>query len=346
MIIIYQDNPFLLLKPDFPYLYIMVRKEIKEELHPRNLHRRRYDFPTLILALPALASFVSKNKFGNLSVDFSNPDAVKELNRALLKYFYNISNWDIPKGYLCPPIPGRADYLHYLADLLAKSNTGILPPGNKINVLDIGTGANCIYPILGTSIYGWQFIGSEIDSKALHSAQENLLANPQLLSKIDLRNQENPAHILTGIVRSSDVFDISICNPPFHDSLEAAEAGNKRKVKNLTGKKDLKVKLNFGGQSNEIWCKGGEVAFIQKIIQESKTYKYNCFWFTSLVSKEEHLKELIIALKNARVTERKIIQMSQGNKKSRFIAWTFLNPEQQADWATKRWVPTAGGGGR
>jgi len=324
----------------------MSKEAIKEELHPRNLHRGRYDFPALTQSQRALANFVSENKYGNLSIDFSNPDAVKELNRALLKHFYTISNWDIPKGYLCPPIPGRADYLHYLADLLAESNAGKLPQGNKINVLDIGTGANCIYPLLGSSIYDWHFIASEIDLKALNAAKENLSANPQLIPKIELRHQENPAHVLTGIIKSSDVFDISICNPPFHDSLEAAEAGNKRKVKNLTGKKDPKVKLNFGGQSNEIWCKGGEVAFIQKIIQESKTYKYNCFWFTSLVSKEEHLKELIIAIKNARATERQIIQMSQGNKKSRFIAWTFLNPEQQADWATKRWAPTAGECGR
>jgi 23S rRNA (adenine1618-N6)-methyltransferase len=110
-----------------------------------------------------------------------------------------------------------------------------------------------------------------------------------------------------------------------------------RKVKNLRGKVGKKVQLNFGGQSNELWCDGGELAFIQKMIKESIVYKYNCFWFTTIVSKEEHLKVLILALKKARVADRKIIQMAHGNKKSRILAWTFLNPEKQENWRKMRW---------
>lgn len=315
----------------------MSEKAIKSELHPKNLHRERYDFPSLIASHPALVKFVSQNKYGDLSIDFADPKAVKELNRALLKHFYQIAEWDIPSGYLCPPIPGRADYLHYLAELLSESNSGKLPTGEKINVLDIGAGANCIYPLLGNSIYNWKFIGSEIDPKALDAAQDNLYANPQFRGKVTLRLQQNPKEILTGILKPDDVFDLIICNPPFHESQEAARAGSSRKVKNLKGKVGKKVTLNFGGQSNELWCEGGELAFIQKMIQESKIFKFNCFWFTSLVSKEEHLRELVLALKKVRVADRKIIQMIHGNKKTRFIAWTFLNPEQQENWQKRRW---------
>ncbi|WP_425636831.1 23S rRNA (adenine(1618)-N(6))-methyltransferase RlmF [Algoriphagus yeomjeoni] len=310
----------------------------KTALHPRNAHRERFDFPSLIGSQPDLGKFVSENKYGDLSIDFADPNAVKELNRALLKHFYKISEWNIPDGYLCPPIPGRADYLHYLADLLADSNGIKLPEGDKINVLDIGTGANCIYPILGNSIYDWNFIGSEIDEKALDSAQENLYANPQFRGKITLRLQENPKEILTGIIKSDDVFDLVICNPPFHESQAAAEAASTRKVKNLKGKVGKKVTLNFGGTNNELWCEGGESAFIQKMIRESVTFKYNCYWFTTIVSKEEHVRELILALKKARVSDRKVIEMTQGNKKSRFIAWTFQNPEQQENWRKRKWI--------
>lgn len=309
----------------------------KTALHPRNAHRERYDFPSLISSQPDLGKFVSENKYGDLSIDFAGPKAVIELNRALLKHFYKISAWDIPSGYLCPPIPGRVDYLHYLADLLADSNGRKLPTGDKINMLDIGTGANCIYPMLGASLYNWNFIGSEIDAKALDSAQDNLYANPQFRGKITLRLQENSKEILNGIIKSDDVFDMVICNPPFHESQAAAEAASTRKVKNLKGKVGKKVTLNFGGKNNELWCEGGELAFIHKMIHESVTFKFNCFWFTSIVSKEEHLKELVLALKKARVADRKIIQMTQGNKKSRFIAWTFLNPEQQENWRKRRW---------
>ena len=312
-------------------------KTLKSGLHPRNIHRDRYDFPALIQSEANLKPFVAENKYGDLSIDFANPEAVKTLNRALLKHFYQISNWDIPAGYLCPPIPGRADYIHHMADLLSQSNGGKLPNSEKIRILDLGTGANCIYPLLGNSIYNWSFVGTEIDPKALDAAQANLYANPQFRGKIILRIQEDPSHILEKIIRYDDVFDLSICNPPFHGSQAEAEAGSIRKVKNLKGKVGKKVHLNFGGQSHELWCDGGELAFIQKMIKESMVYKYICFWFTTLVSKEEHLKELILALKKARVADRKIIQMTHGNKKSRILAWTFLNPEKQEGWRKRRW---------
>jgi len=312
-------------------------KKTKTALHPRNAHRERYDFPSLISSRPELEQFVSENAYGDLSIDFADPKAVIELNRALLTHFYKISEWNIPDGYLCPPIPGRADYLHYLADLLADSYGKKLPSGHEIKVLDIGTGANCIYPMLGNAIYDWSFVGSEIDTVALDSAQANLYANPQFRGKITLRLQENSKEILTGIIKSDDVFDLVTCNPPFHESQAAAEASSTRKVKNLQGKIGKKITLNFGGQSNELWCEGGELSFIHKMIRESMVFKFNCFWFTSIVSKEEHLKELIIGLKKARVADRKVIQMTLGNKKSRFIAWTFLNEEQQANWRKRRW---------
>ena len=96
----------------------------KSKLHPRTKHRGRYDFTKLIVGCPELAEFVKPNNYGDESVDFSDPQAVKTLNKALLKFFYDVSFWEIPSNYLCPPIPGRADYIHYVADLLATGNGG------------------------------------------------------------------------------------------------------------------------------------------------------------------------------------------------------------------------------
>lgn len=118
-------------------------------LHPRNVHRGQYDFPLLSEYNPRLSAFVARNAFGKESIDFANAEAVKSLNGALLHQAYGIRDWDIPPQYLCPPVPGRADYLHYLADLLAANNTGVIPLGKIVKVLDIGTGANCIYPLIG-----------------------------------------------------------------------------------------------------------------------------------------------------------------------------------------------------
>lgn len=120
-------------------------------LHPRNRHLGRYDFPRLIAGSPELERFVILNPYGRQSIDFADPAAVKAFNRALLQQFYDVREWDIPDGYLCPPIPGRADYLHYLADLLGASHDGLIPRGPSLRALDVGTGANCIYPCSATT---------------------------------------------------------------------------------------------------------------------------------------------------------------------------------------------------
>ncbi|MEO6324921.1 MAG: RlmF-related methyltransferase, partial [Thermoanaerobaculia bacterium] len=121
----------------------------KPGLHPRNPHRHRYDFSQLIASSPALGPYVRPNAHGDPSIDYANPDAVLALNRALLKHVHGIAHWDVPPGFLCPPVPGRADYLHHAADLLAGSNGGEIPRGSGVRVLDIGVGANVIYPVIG-----------------------------------------------------------------------------------------------------------------------------------------------------------------------------------------------------
>ena len=88
-----------------------------------------------------------------------------------------------------------------------------------------------------------------------------------------------------------------MCNPPFHGSLAEADAGSQRKRKNLGLENRQSAKLNFGGQKAELWCAGGELAFIGNIIGESKQYAHQVLWFTSLVSKSVHLKPLKSLLK-------------------------------------------------
>lgn len=309
----------------------------KNALHPRNRHRQRYDFSILTKTCPELSPFVRLNEFDNQTIDFANPEAVLALNRALLKQYYKINYWNIPPGYLCPPIPGRADYIHYLADLLAASNNGTAPTGDKIKCLDIGVGANCIYPIIGSSEYGWHFVGSDVENTALKSAAIILEKNATLKSKVVLRLQKNDKNILRGIIQKDEKFDVSLCNPPFHSSQTASQEGTLRKLSNLNKKKITKVNLNFGGKSKELWCNGGEEAFIKKMIEESQLFSDSCLWFTTLVAKSEHLKYIYTALNDTKVSEFKTIPMAQGNKTSRFVAWTYLNDEQRREWASKRW---------
>ena len=304
----------------------------KKTLHPRNYHNNRYDFVALIKSENSLNEFVKPNKYGDLSIDFANPDAVIALNKALLSHFYSVKNWSIPQGYLCPPIPGRADYIHHIADLLAKTNGNKIPKGKHIKGLDIGIGANCIYPIIGVSVYDWNFTGSDIDKTSIESAQNIINSNESLKGNITVKLQENSKNIFKGIINSTDKFHFTLCNPPFHKSLADTLAGNNRKVQNLTKEVSSKNNLNFGGKNNELWCEGGEVAFIKKMIKESFEFSKNCLWFTTLVSRKENLDFIYDALEDIEVMEYKTIDMAHGQKISRVIAWTFLTQEEQKEF--------------
>ena len=311
------------------------KNQVKDRLHSRNKHRERYDFKELVASNPALKPFVFVNQYGSETIDFFNPEAVKSLNAALLKLHYNINDWSIPSGYLCPPIPGRADYIHHIADFLRSKNFGKFP--KELKVLDIGVGANCVYPLIGATEYKWNFVGSDIDETAVNSAKAILANNPQFDELIEIRHQTFQRTIFRGIIQENELFDLSICNPPFHASANEAQSGTARKLKNLKADNKREIVLNFGGQSNELWCEGGEIAFLKAMIKQSKNYGHNCFWFSSLVSKESNLRAVYSELKHFKAIEVVTLPMGQGNKTSRVVAWTFLTPEEQIKWKKDRW---------
>ncbi len=306
----------------------------KNTLHPRNLHRTRYDFEKLISNCPELKAFVSINKHGIETIDFSNPNAVKTLNRALLQTYYGVQNWDIPKNYLCSPIPGRADYIHYIADLLAESNNNQIPNTSSVLGLDIGTGSNLIYPILGNAIYNWSFVATDIDKKAIENCSKIIGANPKLIDAISLQQQTESRFIFKNIITPEDRFAFTMCNPPFHASAEEANKSASRKVSNLNPKEKRNTNpvLNFGGQNAELWCNGGEIAFITQMIYESAKYASQCLWFTTLVSKKENLPSIYKTLKKVNAVSVQTIDMAQGQKNSRIVAWSFLNEAQRNSW--------------
>jgi len=324
------------------------------ELHPRNKHHGRYDFDELIKSSPELNKYVITNAYDDRTIDFFDPAAVKMLNKALLKHFYGIVFWDIPENYLCPPIPGRADYIHHIADLLADDkhsgnksrNNFFLSEGSapaqekEVKCLDIGVGANCIYPIIGCMEYGWTFIGSDIDPVAVESAKNIVRKNPLLKGKIEIRLQPDRTNFFNGILLKGEYVDITICNPPFHSSAEEAKEVAQKKIRNLMQNKaaelrsqnpdsmfgqnpDSKPVPNFGGQNNELWCPGGEEQFVRDMAFQSRNFASQCRWFSSLIAKKESLRGVYSALKKVGAAEVKTIPMGQGNKISRIVAWRF-----------------------
>jgi len=309
-------------------------------LHPRNPHQGRYDFEALCKSQPLLKPFVIENAYGDQTIDFANPDAVLALNQSLLALFYQVKLWQIPPGYLCPPIPGRADYIHYLADLLAADNEGEVPTGKQVRVLDIGCGANCIYPIIGSQAYGWKFVGSDIDPVSVKCAQAIVSSNSSLAKHIKLVLQKDADAIFKGVIKSNEYYQLTLCNPPFHASMAEANNSNQRKQKNLQHnrlkrkghspyntnivvKDNSKQALNFGGQGAELWCPGGEMHFLTRMARESVVFREQVNWFSTLVSKKENVKELTHILNKIGAAQIEVVNMAQGQKVSRLIAWKF-----------------------
>lgn len=319
------------------------------QLHPRNPHQGRYDFAALTRALPELAKHTITNPKGEPTINFSDHGAVRVLNQALLAQFYGVKFWDIPDGYLCPPIPGRADYIHYVADLLAQTthvNADNNPPtGKQIHALDIGTGASAIYPIIGSQSYGWRFTASDIDPISVNTAALICEANPKLKGAVKVKLQPEPKRFFKNIIGRQDYFDVVVCNPPFHASMAEAMESNSRKQHNLqrhrgkneneqvsrssTKSGNAAQNLNFGGQHKELWSTGGEITFLTNMIKESQQFAEHVGWFTSLVSKSENVKPLQLLLKELDVAQMRIIEMSQGQKSTRVLAWRFTLDESE-----------------
>ena len=354
---------------------LKMSSSIKEGFHIRNKHRSRYDFPMLINAVPQLKEFVKPNPYGDDSINWANATAVTCLNKALLVAYYSVEDWVIPQKFLTPPVPSRADYIHHVADLIHT----YIPPTATVRCLDIGTGANCIYPLIGHAEYKWHFVGTDVDSEALEVAQNIVTANKATIgNRIQFRQQPDPQDIfLGGVIRSGEKFACSVCNPPFHATevrkksvffisffsytyllssfvtlkfpsisllyfhyQEEAREGSIRKWKNLNlAKKGLVKKnktpvLNFGGQTSELIYPGGEMKFLLRMIRQSghPSIRNNVLWFTTLVSKAANLDTSYRFLEEEKIDEHLTVEMIHGNKKSRIIAWTFIQEKDRQKW--------------
>ena len=290
-------------------------------MHAQNPYCDRYDLKRFATHHSKLKNHIVLNLSGEETIDFSNSTAVYELNKAMLLADFNVEKYELPMGYLIPPIPGRLDYLLHLQEfILEKFN---IDKNTKLRGLDIGAGANGIYCVLGSQHFNWTMVGSECDTKAVEIANANIQHTKTLKENIEIRHQENKSFLFKNMIHSDEHFDFTVCNPPFHTSKEEALRGSQRKLNNLGREFDKKdVALNFEGQANELWCNGGEALFVKRLIKESVLYKTQISVFSTLVSKTASLtpikKQLIKAKANYEV-----LSMDLGNKKSRILLWWF-----------------------
>lgn len=279
-------------------------------MHPRNRYAPPHDFPVLAQLEPRLAPFLKYAPDGRTTLDFSQPEAVYLLNRTLLLRDYQLRHWDIPAENLIPPIPGRLDYIHALHDL---------HPTIK-RVLDIGTGASLIYPILGVGEYGWSFLASEVDGRSYRVASAILKANFILRGRVKVVRQPDPERVLHNVLGEDERVDVTMCNPPFFPDEASARAAASKKWNKL-GRSS--THLSFRGTGSELRTPGGEAAFIHRMIRESADFAGQVAWFTTLVSKNGYLRAAAATLNRLGARDVQIIPLEQGNKRMRMLAWTF-----------------------
>ena len=287
-------------------------------MHPQNPYNKRYDLKRLTKHHSLLQKYIVLNPDQEETIDFSSSEAIYALNKAMLLADFRLKDFQLPKGYLIPPIPGRLDYLLYIRDFLSEKFN--ISNDTKLRGLDVGSGANGIYCILGAQYFNWKMVGIDSDAKAVEISNNNINFSKELKNKIDIHYQQNKSFLFKNIVGLDELFDFMVCNPPFHNSKEDAIKGSLRKLNNLSTKKEFT--LNFDGQANELWCNGGEILFIKRLIKESSYYKDQIKVFSSLVSKSDSLAKIKKQLNKVNA-DFHITSMVLGNKKGRYIFWWF-----------------------
>ncbi|OUC48371.1 hypothetical protein D917_01229 [Trichinella nativa] len=191
-------------------------------MHPRNFYRNNPpNFAELALQYPDFRQHCAIDIYGKVNFNFKNPDAIRALTNVLLKKDFGLSI-EIPPDSLVPRIPGRLNYIHWLQDLAASHF-----PDESVRCIDIGSGASCIYPLLGAKVCGWKFIAVEKLPDAIECARKNVMKN-NLQNLISVVEVDGPINLYNVVEQlgTEMICSFCMCNPPFFDSQRKEGPGN------------------------------------------------------------------------------------------------------------------------
>ncbi|OJD13922.1 hypothetical protein AJ78_05685 [Emergomyces pasteurianus Ep9510] len=292
----------------------------------RNIYKNDVDFATLALQYPNFSKHLRQNN----QLDFTDPDAVQELTKSLLKRDFGL-HLNLPDDRLCPPVPNRFNYILWLQDLVdstGESYSDGYDPGREVLGLDIGTGASCIYPLLGCAQRpNWRFIATDIDAKNLKYAQGNVQRN-NLDARIQVveSTSTNALVPLKSITIPESRLDFTMCNPPFYESrhelILAAKAKQRPPFSACTG------------AEVEMITAGGEVEFVARMIRESIQLRDRVQWYTSMAGKFSSIATLVNLLHEVGNKNWVVAEFVQGSKTRRWaIGWSWMDYRPAADTA-------------
>ncbi|KAL4927295.1 DUF890 domain protein [Aspergillus undulatus] len=282
----------------------------------RNLYKDGVDFASLALQSADFAKFLKPNN----QLDFTDPDAVRQLTVSLLKRDFDLKV-DIPDKRLCPPIPNRLNYILWLQDLLDTTGDEYrdnYDPDRDVTGLDIGTGCCSIYPLLGVSMRPkWNFIASDIDDENIKTSTQTVKAN-ELDSRVRIVKTGPDDALIPLQTFGVERIDFAMCNPPFYASQDEMIASAKEKERPPFSA--------CTGAKVEMVTNGGEVSFVSRMIAESIELKDRVLWYTSMLGKLSSVSVLVENLIEMGNNNYAVTEFVQGNKTRRWaIAWSWAD---------------------
>ncbi|XP_022860145.1 U6 small nuclear RNA (adenine-(43)-N(6))-methyltransferase isoform X2 [Olea europaea var. sylvestris] len=333
-------------------------------IHPRNKYSENPpDFGLLASLYPSFEPYVFYSLDGRPRIDWTDFNATRELTRVLLLHDHGL-NWWIPDGQLCPTVPNRSNYIHWIEDLLASDLIPCTRGNSVVKGFDIGTGANCIYPLLGASLLGWTFVGSDVTDVAIEWANRNVKSNPHLSELIEIRRVDTETKIfdaeelqnkqkdnINSYVDSTNTVSVDMGPSPSFSLRSQSVKNSYHGPPVLVGvvkdgesfdfcmcnppffmtmeEAGLNPKTSCGGTPEEMVCLGGEEAFITRIIEDSAQLKRAFRWYTSMVGRKSNLNILTSKLWNVGVTVVKTTEFVQGQTSRWGLAWSFMPPSRK-----------------
>ncbi|KAK4445974.1 hypothetical protein QBC34DRAFT_450998 [Podospora aff. communis PSN243] len=245
-------------------------------------------------------------------LDFNDPLAMMQLTKTLLKVDFGLKI-ELPDDRLCPPVPNRHNYILWLKRLLDTSSYE--PSGRKICGVDIGTGASCIYPLLGTAQRPWRFVATDIDPKSLDYARRNVRLNG-LEDRIQVLERERASPLIPLSDLPVESVDFVMMNPPFYSSEDEMLSSAQRK--------ERPPHSACTGAPVEMVCEGGEVAYIGRMMDESLVLRDRVQWYTAMVGKASSIETLVERLRKNNIDNFAVTEFVQGNKTRRWaLGWSF-----------------------
>uniref|UniRef100_G3U5Q4 U6 small nuclear RNA (adenine-(43)-N(6))-methyltransferase n=1 Tax=Loxodonta africana TaxID=9785 RepID=G3U5Q4_LOXAF len=291
---------------------------LSKSMHARNRYKDKPpDFAYLASKYPDFKQHVQINLNGRVSLNFKDPEAVRALTCTLLREDFGLSI-DIPLERLIPTVPLRLNYIHWVEDLIGHqdSDRSTLRRG-----IDIGTGASCIYPLLGATLNGWYFLATEVDDICFNYAKKNVEQNNLSdLIKAQVVKVPQKTLLMDALKEESEIiYDFCMCNPPFFANQLEAKGVNSRNPR-----RPPPSSVNTGGIT-EIMAEGGELEFVKRIIHDSLQLKKRLRWYSCMLGKKCSLAPLKEELRIQGVPKVTYTEFCQGRTMRWALAWSFYD---------------------